>query len=48
MVYYCASTQVRVMCTLPIIRGGIMDYKANIPIYLQVIDDIKKKNVEGI
>lgn len=47
MVYYCASTQVRVMCTLPITGGGIMDYKANIPIYLQVIDDIKKRILTG-
>ena len=45
--YYCASTRVRVMCTLPITGGGIMDYKANIPIYLQVIDDIKKRILTG-
>ena len=47
IVYYCASTQVRVMCTIPITGGGIMDYKANIPIYLQVIDDIKKRILTG-
>ena len=35
------------MCTLPITGGGIMDYKANIPIYLQVIDDIKKRILTG-
>lgn len=28
-------------------QGGIMDYKANIPIYLQVIDDIKKRILTG-
>lgn len=35
------------MCTLPITGGGIMDYKANIPIYLLVIDDIKKRILTG-
>ncbi len=28
-------------------QGGIMDYKANIPIYLQVIDDIKRRILTG-
>ena len=35
------------MCTLPITGGGIMDYKANTPIYLQVIDDIKRRILTG-
>lgn len=32
---------------ITITGGGIMDYKANIPIYLQVIDDIKKRILTG-